>query len=262
MLLVAGDITDYGLPEEARIVARELTALRVPIVAVLGNHDYESGKEDEVRQILVDAGVVVLDGDACEINGIGIAGREGFWRRLRPACVGAVGRGHHQTVRPRGGGRSAEARSGACPVADRAPRRAAALLAGAADRRKASRSRFFPSSDRAGSRSRSTGIRFRSCCTGTRTADSSRGRPRAACLSITCRCRCWRGRFPTGRRSACSRFPSRRNSRSIAPPSAPTASPADPDAGASNLSPAIGARAADGRSRKRKLMETARSGRH
>src|SRR4026208_1366307 len=78
MLLVAGDITDYGIPEEARIVARELTALRVPTVAGLGNHDYESGKEDEVRQILVDAGVVVLDGDACEINGIGIAGVKGF----------------------------------------------------------------------------------------------------------------------------------------------------------------------------------------
>src|SRR3977135_4278568 len=74
MLLLAGDVTDYGLPEEARLVARELSALRMPVVAVLGNHGYESGKEDEGRQILVDAGVVVLDGDACEVNGIGIAG--------------------------------------------------------------------------------------------------------------------------------------------------------------------------------------------
>jgi len=91
MLLLAGDITDYGLPEEARIVARELAALRLPIVAVLGNHDYESGKEDEVRQILVDAGVVVLDGDACEINGIGIAGVKGFGGGFGQRALGPWG---------------------------------------------------------------------------------------------------------------------------------------------------------------------------
>jgi Icc-related predicted phosphoesterase len=91
LLLVAGDITDYGLPEEARIVARELSAVRLPIVAVLGNHDYESGKEDEVRQILVDAGVVVLDGDACEINGIGIAGVKGFGGGFGPRALGPWG---------------------------------------------------------------------------------------------------------------------------------------------------------------------------
>src|SRR6059036_2286440 len=67
ILLMAGDLTDYGLPDEARILAKELTTLRIPIAAVLGNHDLESGKGDEVRQILADAGVVVLDGDACEL---------------------------------------------------------------------------------------------------------------------------------------------------------------------------------------------------
>ena len=91
MLLLAGDITDYGLPEEARIVARELAALRLPIVAVLGNNDYESGKEDEVRQILVDAGVVVLDGDACEINGVGIAGVKGFGGGFGQRALGPWG---------------------------------------------------------------------------------------------------------------------------------------------------------------------------
>jgi Icc-related predicted phosphoesterase len=48
------------------------------MVAVLGNHDFESGKQDEVKQILIDAGVQVLDGDACEIHGIGFAGVKGF----------------------------------------------------------------------------------------------------------------------------------------------------------------------------------------
>jgi Icc-related predicted phosphoesterase len=78
VLLIAGDLTDYGLPEEAAVLAKELTALRIPAAAVLGNHDVESGKESEVRQILTDAGLNVLDGDACELQGIGIAGIKGF----------------------------------------------------------------------------------------------------------------------------------------------------------------------------------------
>lgn len=79
ILLVCGDLTAYGLPEEARVLARELTvAAKMPIVSVLGNHEYESGKEDEVRQILLDTGVRVLDGEACEINGVGFAGVKGF----------------------------------------------------------------------------------------------------------------------------------------------------------------------------------------
>ena len=78
MVLLPGDLTDYGLPEEAQVLARELTALRIPAAAVLGNHDVESDKAAEVTQILTDAGVIVLDGDTCEILGIGIAGVKGF----------------------------------------------------------------------------------------------------------------------------------------------------------------------------------------
>lgn len=78
VLVLCGDLTDYGLPEEARLLARELAAARVPIVAVLGNHDYESEKADEVRQILAEAGVTVLDGDGVEVRGIGFAGCKGF----------------------------------------------------------------------------------------------------------------------------------------------------------------------------------------
>jgi Icc-related predicted phosphoesterase len=78
VLCLPGDLTDYGLPEEAAILAKELQALRIPMAAVLGNHDIESDKGAEVRQILVDAGVTVLDGDACELQGIGIAGVKGF----------------------------------------------------------------------------------------------------------------------------------------------------------------------------------------
>jgi Icc-related predicted phosphoesterase len=76
--LFAGDLTDYGLPDEAVVLAKELSALRVPAAAVLGNHDCESGKSGEVAQILRDAGMKILDGDACELNGLGIAGVKGF----------------------------------------------------------------------------------------------------------------------------------------------------------------------------------------
>ena len=78
VMVLCGDLTDYGLPEEAQMLARELSAAKVPVIAVLGNHDFESGKPDEVRQILLDGGVHVLDGEACEIRGVGFAGVKGF----------------------------------------------------------------------------------------------------------------------------------------------------------------------------------------
>lgn len=78
VLLLCGDLTDYGLPEEAHILADDLSVARIPVLAVLGNHDYESGKPDEVVRILGNAGVKVLDGEACEIHGVGFAGIKGF----------------------------------------------------------------------------------------------------------------------------------------------------------------------------------------
>ena len=66
-------------PEEARALVKELAAtVRIPIVAVLGNHDFEAGAEQEIHQILVDHGVCVLDGDTCEVQGVGFAGIKGF----------------------------------------------------------------------------------------------------------------------------------------------------------------------------------------
>src|SRR3954465_13914589 len=55
MLIIAGDLTDYGLPEEARGLVKDLSAsVHIPIIVVLGNHDFESGAEQEIRQILTD----------------------------------------------------------------------------------------------------------------------------------------------------------------------------------------------------------------
>jgi Icc-related predicted phosphoesterase len=79
ILLLCGDLTDFGLPEEAQVLAKELTtSLKIPVVAVLGNHDFESGQPQEVERILCDAGVRMLDGDGCELHGIGFAGAKGF----------------------------------------------------------------------------------------------------------------------------------------------------------------------------------------
>jgi Icc-related predicted phosphoesterase len=79
VLLLAGDLTDFGLPEEAQVLARDLTdVVRIPVVAVLGNHDYEAGKEQEVTAVMRKAGVRVLDGDAVEVKGVGIVGVKGF----------------------------------------------------------------------------------------------------------------------------------------------------------------------------------------
>ncbi len=79
VLLVCGDLTENGLPEEARVLTREFgAAVRIPVVAVLGNHDYESGKQDEVQHILAESGAIVLRGEACEVHGIGFAGAKGF----------------------------------------------------------------------------------------------------------------------------------------------------------------------------------------
>ena len=92
VLLICGDFTDYGLPDEARILARDLTAsLKIPVIAVLGNHDYESGHEAEIRDILTDAGVAVLDGEATEVHGVGFAGVKGFCGGFGRGALGPWG---------------------------------------------------------------------------------------------------------------------------------------------------------------------------
>ncbi len=78
VLILCGDLTDYGTTDEARVLVHELAVVKIPIVAVLGNHDYESGHETEVTEILTEAGVRVLDGDSHMIGDVGFAGVKGF----------------------------------------------------------------------------------------------------------------------------------------------------------------------------------------
>ncbi len=93
VLVLCGDLTDRGDPEEARLMAKALGGVAVPVVAVLGNHDYESGKEREVARILCDAGVHVLDGEAVEVLGIGFAGIKGFAGGFGRRALGPWGEG-------------------------------------------------------------------------------------------------------------------------------------------------------------------------
>jgi Icc-related predicted phosphoesterase len=92
LLLLAGDLTDYGLAEEARLLAKDLTSgLKIPVVGVLGNHDFESGEELEITKILTDAGVRMLDGDSYEFHGVGFAGVRGFCGGFGRGALGAWG---------------------------------------------------------------------------------------------------------------------------------------------------------------------------
>jgi Icc-related predicted phosphoesterase len=85
VLLLCGDLTDYGTAEEAHVLARELSIVKQPIIAVLGNHDFESGHADKVTEVLKEAGVKVLDGDSHIVDDVGFAGVKGF--------AGGFGRG-------------------------------------------------------------------------------------------------------------------------------------------------------------------------
>lgn len=79
VLLLCGDLTDYGHVDEAQILAEDIRRhVRIPVFAVLGNHDFESGHTSEVRDLMERAGVKVLDGESCEFEGVGFAGVCGF----------------------------------------------------------------------------------------------------------------------------------------------------------------------------------------
>ncbi len=85
VLVLCGDLTNFGRTSEAEILAEDIRACAIPVVGVLGNHDYECGQPEEVARILHEAGMTVLDEQAVEIEGVGFAGVKGF--------IGGYGRG-------------------------------------------------------------------------------------------------------------------------------------------------------------------------
>jgi len=78
VLALCGDLTNFGKTPEAEILAEDLLACTIPVVGVLGNHDYECGQPEEVARILHEAGLKLLDGEAVEAAGVGFAGGKGF----------------------------------------------------------------------------------------------------------------------------------------------------------------------------------------
>lgn len=78
IVVLGGDLTNYGLPEEAKVLAEELKSCTIPVLGVLGNHDHESDKQDEVRKIVRDAGLFFLDEQSYIHESVGFAGVKGF----------------------------------------------------------------------------------------------------------------------------------------------------------------------------------------
>ncbi|MCB8821563.1 metallophosphoesterase family protein [Microvirga rosea] len=108
VLVLAGDLTDLGKPREAELLAQDIKTCSIPVIGVLGNHDYECGVPEEITHILRDAGMRVLDGQSCEIDGVGFVGVKGFaggfGRRMlgsfgEPAIKQFVGEAMNETIR-------------------------------------------------------------------------------------------------------------------------------------------------------------------
>ena len=85
VLVLCGDLTNFGKSSEAKILAEDIAHCTTPVVGVLGNHDFECDNDEEVARILHEAGMIVLDEQAHEIDGVGFAGVKGF--------LGGFGRG-------------------------------------------------------------------------------------------------------------------------------------------------------------------------
>jgi Icc-related predicted phosphoesterase len=92
-LALCGDLTDLGRIEEAEVLVQDLRSCTVPVVAVLGNHDYESGHGDDVCRILRQGAVHVLEGQTTDINGVSFSGVKGFCGGFGRHMLGAFGEG-------------------------------------------------------------------------------------------------------------------------------------------------------------------------
>jgi uncharacterized protein len=78
VLVMAGDLTDTGLPEEAEVLVTALNKLDIPKIGILGNHDHESGLAEEVKKVMEAGGVIILDGSLHEVGEVGFVGTKGF----------------------------------------------------------------------------------------------------------------------------------------------------------------------------------------
>ncbi|GAB3152225.1 metallophosphoesterase [Micromonospora sonneratiae] len=95
VLLMAGDLTQHGTEAEARCVATEFGGLGVPVVAVLGNHDYHCDEVPQIVSVLEDAGIIVLEGTSTVLDcggvRLGVAGAKGFGGGFAGRCASEFG---------------------------------------------------------------------------------------------------------------------------------------------------------------------------
>ncbi|MEX0891487.1 MAG: metallophosphoesterase [Gemmatimonadota bacterium] len=91
ILVLAGDMTTHGRPEQMEAFVEELSGVDIPMVGVLGNHDYETDHAEECTAILAERGVHVLNGDAVVIQGVGFAGTKGFAGGFGRSALGPFG---------------------------------------------------------------------------------------------------------------------------------------------------------------------------
>ena len=91
LLLLAGDLTRHGDPEEAAVLVEDIRDVGVPVVAVLGNHDHHADASDRLRRVLAGGGVQVLEGEhaVVDVDGVrvGVAGSKGFGGGFAGACA-------------------------------------------------------------------------------------------------------------------------------------------------------------------------------
>ena len=195
LVLLAGDLTTHGEPEQAAMVAAAVRGVDVPVLAVLGNHDWHVNRRDEVVAVLQEGGIDVLEREhrVLELCGTEVGDRrlQGVRRRLRrrahPGLRRAADARGLRRVDARGrGARRGAARDRALPVPDRA----AALRADHRDAARASAPTSGRSSAPTGSRRRCASTIPTSSCTATPTPARSRERS-ARCRSSTSRSRCW-----------------------------------------------------------------------
>ena len=179
LVLLAGDLTTHGEPEQGAMVAAAVQGLDVPILAVLGNHDWHVNRRDELVAVLQEGGIDVLERDhrVLELCGteVGIAGAKGFGGGFEGAHIPDFGEPLMRRVYAESIARGRRARRGA--ARDRAvpvPDRAAALRADRRDAARASAPTSGRSSAPTASRRRCASTTRTSCCTATRTPARSR----------------------------------------------------------------------------------------
>jgi uncharacterized protein len=91
VLVLAGDLTNIGLPEEMAVLLGDLERIELPKIAVIGNHDHESDRTEELLDMMQQAGICVLECKTCVIDDVGFVGTKGFCGGFGRWCVSTFG---------------------------------------------------------------------------------------------------------------------------------------------------------------------------